>query len=313
MKSKTLIHVHGSAIALLLAATSLTATAQTAQQTDTPQGGRQAAKPVAGQERTGPTTVQQRSNPTSGQPGIAQESSEASDATTHLSRAIAVLHQMERNRDVAARLAQSKGVFVVPDSVRVAVGVGARGGAGVLLVRRADGWSTPAFYNMAGLTLGPQLGAEGGGMAFILNDQKALNGFMQDNKFSLNADAGLTVVDWSKKGEGSLGWGDITAWADTEGLFGGATIAITDIRFDAAETAAYYRKPVTARDVVAGRVNNPRAVELRTALADLGTAAGAAGQGGSSDSKTRSGDSDMRPTRRAETPAPAPASGTVNK
>ena len=285
---------------------------------------------MAAQERTGPSTVQQRTNPTSGQPGVVQEGSDAADATTHLNRAIAVLHQMERKPEVAAQLAKAKGVFVIPDSVRVAVGVGARGGAGVLLVRRADGWSTPSFYNMAGLTVGAQLGAEGGGMAFILNDQKALNGFMQDNKFSLNAEAGLTVVgfmqdnkfslnaeagltvvEWSKRGEGSLGSGDITAWSDTEGLFGGAVIALTDIRFDAAETSACYRRPVAARDVVAGRVPNPRTAELRMALADPGTAAGAAGQGGSSDSKTRSGDSDMRPTRRPE--PQAPAGGSANK
>ncbi|WP_409267579.1 lipid-binding SYLF domain-containing protein [Massilia sp. BHUDP2] len=311
MKNNTLIHVRGAALVLLAAATSLGASAQTASQTNNPQGGRQTAKPVAAQERTGPSTVQQRTNPTSGQPGVVQEGSDASDATTHLNRAIAVLHQMERKPEVAAQLAKAKGVFVIPDSVRVAVGVGARGGAGVLLVRRADGWSTPSFYNMAGLTVGAQLGAEGGGMAFILNDQKALNGFMQDNKFSLNAEAGLTVVEWSKRGEGSLGWGDITAWSDTEGLFGGAVIALTDIRFDAAETSAYYRRPVTARDVVAGQVPNPRTAELRMALADPGTAAGAAGQGGSSDSKTRSGDSDMRPTRRAE--PQAPTSPTANK
>ena len=140
------------------AATSLGASAQTASQTDNPQGGRQTARPVAAQERTGPSTVQQRTNPTSGQPGVVQEGSDASDATTHLNRAIAVLHQMERKPEVAAQLAKAKGVFVIPDSVRVAVGVGARGGAGVLLVRRADGWSTPSFYNMAGLTVGAQLG-----------------------------------------------------------------------------------------------------------------------------------------------------------
>jgi len=249
-------------------------------------------------ERKGPTTVQERTNPTSGQPGVAQEGSDASDATAHLNRAIKVLQQMERNRDLAALMMKSKGAFVVPDSVRVAVGVGARGGAGVLLVRRADGWGTPVFYNMAGITLGAQLGAEGGALVFVLNDQKALNGFTKKNKFSLNAEAGLTFVDWSKKGEGSLGWGDITVWSDTEGMFGGANLAVTDISYDSAETGAYYRKPVTAADVLAGKVNNPRAVELRAALADTGTAAGAAGFGGSSDSKTRSGDSDLRPTRR---------------
>ncbi|MCC2955341.1 lipid-binding SYLF domain-containing protein [Massilia sp. IC2-477] len=285
MKIQRISPIHATALALLVAAGGASA--------------QQPAKP-APQERVGPSTVQERTNPTSAKAGVAQEGSDAADATTHLNRAIQVIHQMERDQKLAALLYKSKGVFVVPDSVRVAVGVGARGGAGVLLVRRADGWGTPSFYNMAGVTLGAQLGAEGGAIAFILNDQKALNGFMQANKFSLNADAGLTVVDWSKKGEGSLGWGDITAWSDTEGLFGGATIAVTDIRFDGAETAAYYRKPVNARDVVAGRVNNPRAVELRAALADTGTAAGSAGFGGSSDSKTRSGDSDMRPTRRAE-------------
>ena len=298
MKSTHQFHLPGSAIALLLAATSFSATAQTASQTSTPQGGRETARQVVPQERTGPTTVQERANPTRGQAGVAQDGSNASDAVGHLNRAIAVLHQMGRDREVAAQLLKSKGVFVVPDSVRVAVGVGARGGAGVLLVRRADGWGSPSFYNMAGITLGAQLGADGGAMAFILNDQKALNGFMQDNKFSLNAAAGLTLVDWSKRGEGSLGWGDITAWSDTEGLFGGAAIAVTDVRFDAAETAAYYRQPVTAREVLAGRVANPRAAALRTALASMDTATGASGFGGSSDSATRSGDSDLKPTRR---------------
>lgn len=298
MKNTSLIHLHGTAVALLLAATSFGASAQTASQTDNPQGGRQTTTKVVPKERTGPTTVQERTNPTTGRDGIAREGSDATDAVGHLNRAIRVLHQMGRDRELAAQLYKSKGVFIVPDSVRVAVGIGARGGAGVLLVRRADGWGTPAFYNMAGVTLGAQLGAEGGAMAFILNDQKALNGFMQDNKFSLNAEAGLTVVDWSKRGEGSLGWGDITAWSDTEGLFGGAVVAITDIRFDSAETAAYYRKPVSARDVVAGRVGNPRLAQLREALADRGTATGASGFGGQSDSGTRSDDSDLRPTRR---------------
>ncbi|MFC0251671.1 lipid-binding SYLF domain-containing protein [Massilia consociata] len=264
--------VRKAALGVLLAAASATAAAQ-------------ATAPA----RTAP--------PAGGAPAV-QESGDTADAIGHLNRAIAVLHQMQRNRDVAARLAQSKGVFIVPDSVRVAVGIGGRGGAGVLLVRRADGWGTPAFYNMAGVTLGAQLGAEGGGMAFILNDDKALNSFAQESKFGLNADAGLTLVDWSKKGEGSIGWGNITAWSDTEGLFGGATISVMDINFDAAETTAYYQRPVTPRDVVSGKVPNPRLASLRQALASPGTAAGAQGQGGASDSKTGRGEGDLQPTKR---------------
>ena len=68
----------------------------------------------------------------------------------------------------------------------------------MLLVRRNDGWGTPAFYNMAGVTLGAQLGAEGGAMAFILNDQKALNGFMQMVvAFGVGAWLGVALEDRS--------------------------------------------------------------------------------------------------------------------
>lgn len=286
MKSIHPIQLHGTAIALLLAAASVSA-----QTTTRPAG--QAAQPG---EAVVPLITQDRSNWGTPRDTVVQEGGHASDAIGHLNRAIRVLHQMGRDRELAARLNQSKGVFIVPDSVRVAVGIGARGGAGVLLVRRPDGWGTPAFYNMAGVTIGPQLGAEGGALAFILNDQKALNGFAQENKFSLNAGAGLTVVDWSKRGVGSLGWGDITAWSDTEGLFGGAALAISDISFDGPETSAYYRKPVTPREVLAGRVANPHLAQLRAALADFDTATGAAGFGGKNDTGSRSEDADLRRT-----------------
>lgn len=227
----------------------------------------------------------------------AKESDQLAEATGHLNRAIGVLKQMERNRELAALMARSKGVFVVPDSVNVAVGVGARGGAGVLLVRRAGGWGTPAFYNMAGLTVGAQLGAEGGAIAFVLNDQKALDSFARPNKIALNAAAGLTVVDWSKKGGGSAGLGNITAWADTEGLFGGANISVTDINFDEPENAAYYNRAVTAAEILAGKVGNPHAAALNQALAAT-DGAGAAGVGGRNDTKGRGRDSDLHPAGR---------------
>lgn len=284
MKSIHTIPLRGAAIALLLAAASVSA-----QTTTRPAG--QAAQT---REDQVPLITQDRSNWGTPRDVVIQEGGHASDAIGHLNRAIRVLHRMGLDRELAAQLSRSKGVFIVPDSVRVAVGIGARGGAGVLLVRRPGGWGTPAFYNMVGLTIGPQLGAEGGALAFILNDQKALNGFAREDKFSLNAGAGLTVVDWSKRGVGTLGWGDITAWSDTEGLYAGAALAISDIRFDGPETSAYYRKPVLPRDVLAGRVDNPHLAQLRAALADLDTATGASGFGGQNDTGTRSEDADLR-------------------
>ena len=214
-----------------------------------------------------------------GTPGTARQAKEMQKGIEHVNKAVRVVHQMQMNPEMRTLLERSKGVFVVPDYGNAALGIGARGGAGVLLVREGDTWSHPAFYNYGGVSIGPQVGAEAGAIAFVLNDQKALNSFMQNNKFSLNADAGLTLVDWSKKGAGAAGWGNITAWADTEGLFGGAALAVADVDYDEDETSGYYRRQVAARDVLGGKVSNPQAATLRQALASAASGKDAASMG----------------------------------
>src|SRR4051812_38944184 len=42
-------------------------------------------------------------------------------------------------------------------------------------------------YDIGGVSIGLEAGGEGGAMALVLNNQKAMTSFMQDNKFSLNA------------------------------------------------------------------------------------------------------------------------------
>jgi len=232
-------------------------------------------------------------------PGTARHQEEVKDATEHVNQAVRVVHRMQANSDMRALLQRAKGVFVVPRYGEAALGVGARGGAGVLLVRSGNTWSNPAFYNMGGITAGLEAGAQAGAIALVLNDQKAMNSFMQNNKFSLGADADLTLVDWSKKGAGSAGWGNITAWSDTKGLFGGAAINITDIDYDEDETAGYYGRQVAARDVLGGKVTNPHADVLRQALADTSSgkstsSMGSSGAGGS----TASGQGRDRNTER---------------
>ncbi|MEN3275629.1 MAG: YSC84-like protein 1 [Massilia sp.] len=222
-------------------------------------------------------------------PGTARNIEETRDATEHVNKAIEVVQQMQATPEMRALLQRSKGVFVVPDYGSAALGIGAQGGAGVLLVRNGNTWSNPAFYNYGGVSIGAQAGAEAGAIAFVLNDQKAMNSFMQNNKFSLNADAGLTLVDWSKKGAGAAGWGNITAWSDTEGLFGGVALSVADVDYDEDETSAYYRRQVAARDVLSGKVTNPQAATLRQALANAASGKGAASMGGSGTGSTTSG------------------------
>ena len=91
---------------------------------------------------------------------------------------------MESDPKMRKVLESAKGVFIVPAYGRAALGVGAQGGAGVLLVRKSDDlWSDPVFFNIGGINVGAQAGAEVGPIAFALNNEKAVQRFREKNNF----------------------------------------------------------------------------------------------------------------------------------
>jgi len=198
------------------------------------------------------------------------------NAEGRVTAALAVVPQIEAEPRMKQLLQQAKGILIVPRFGRAALGVGAEGGAGLLLLKHADGsWSSPAFYDLGGLTVGLQAGGEGGAIAMVLNNDKAVNEFMKKTNFSLNAEAGLTVVNWSKLAMGTAGTGDVVAWSGTKGLFGDAVaIGLTGIRFNEKLTNAYYGRTLAPKDIASGGVSNAQAKPLQQAL---GRASGHAG------------------------------------
>jgi lipid-binding SYLF domain-containing protein len=197
------------------------------------------------------------------------DSGAAASAIKHVDDAAAVVVRMKSEPGIGDLLQQAKGLYVVPSYGRAALGLGAAGGAGVFLVKRRDGtWSNPAFFNIGGVSIGLQAGAEGGPVAIILMNDKAVNSFRQKNNFNLSADAGLTVVNWNRQASGTAGNGDVVVWSGAKGLFGNvATLALNDIRFNQKATQAFYGKPVNVQDVLEGRASNPHADTLKQALA----------------------------------------------
>lgn len=194
-------------------------------------------------------------------------------AAQRVTEALSVVRQIEAEPRMKQLLQQAKGVMIVPAYGRAALGVGAHGGAGLLLLKRPDGsWSGPAFYNMGGLTVGLQAGVAGGAMVMVLNNDKAVREFMKKNNFSLSADAGLTVVNWSKLAQSTAGNGDVVAWSASRGLFGDVlTVGVNDIRFNQRMTNAYYGRALWPQDIADGTVNNPQAESLQQALGDVST------------------------------------------
>ena len=100
----------------------------------------------------------------------------------------------------------------------------------------------------------------------ILMDDQALRNFSNDNKFSLNADAGITLVNDSERAHGEGKKGNVIVGSDTKGAFANISASVTDVKFDENETAAYFGKPMSAATIVAGAEASRKASRLLNAM-----------------------------------------------
>ncbi len=203
--------------------------------------------------------------------GPSSENDTARDAQGRVSDAVSVVKQMKLDAALAAVLQQAKGIFIIPHFGKGGLIVGGEGGGGVVLVRHGGNWSSPAFYSMAGGSIGAQLGGEGGAVALILVTQKAVDRFQRaTGSWALNGSAGLTLVNWSGKTEANTvhnGSEDVIVWTNTKGLYGGLTVGVQQVSPDSEMNRAYYQPSVSSTDILAGNISSPGADPLRNALA----------------------------------------------
>lgn len=172
--------------------------------------------------------------------------------------------------DAASQMVNARGVLIIPELVQGGFIFGAAGGRGVLLGRNSpNNWSYPAFYMMGSGSLGLQIGGKVSEIVFIIRTEKGLQAII-DHKFKFGAEAGVTMVAVGIGLEGATtgaGGADIVAFANSQGLFAGASLEGSYVDADNDWNALYYGGGATAKGVVLDRrYTNPGAEPLRQYL-----------------------------------------------
>jgi lipid-binding SYLF domain-containing protein len=208
------------------------------------------------------------SNTGNASPTTQGATNDALEAQIRINDAVEIIGRMKSDPNVNGLLQDAKGILIVPHYIKAGFIFGGRGGAGLLVVRKGDRWSDPAFYKTSGGTVGAQIGGTKGPLAMILMSDKAVHAF--ENKrsaWSLTAGAGLTAANYSKDARESGTISDVVIWSDAKGLFGGATVGATNIAADQRKNQAYYnRDDVTTQEILSGAVTNRNSNVLRDAL-----------------------------------------------
>lgn len=169
-------------------------------------------------------------------------------------------------------LHKARGIMIFPELVKAGFFFGAQGGSGVLLSRdpATNTWSYPAFYVFGAGSFGLQAGIQVSKIVFIIMNDRALNALMSD-EFKVGAEAGIAIVTLGAGAEASTtsaAGGDIYAFAQAMGLFGGIALQGGIIKPRVVYDHEYYGPTVKAEDIVLGlTAKNPGADALRNALA----------------------------------------------
>lgn len=184
------------------------------------------------------------------------------------------IQSMKRNPDIRGfnrMLAEAQGVAVFPALIKGGLLIGAEGGSGVVLSRKADGsWGYPAFYTLAAGSIGLQAGAQTAGVVLVIRKKKAIQAIVK-HQGKLGADisaaAGPRGVGYEGAVTTNLNF-DIVAFASNSGFFAGASLeGSAMIRRNDYNRAYYGGNPTPAQILLEHAVHNPAADRLRQAIA----------------------------------------------
>lgn len=108
------------------------------------------------------------------------------------------LNDLYRQRPGARQLAnQARAILVFPTITQAGLGVGGLYGNGAML--RGD--RIVGYYNIAGGTIGFQIGAQSFSQAYFFNSQEALDNFERTKGFEIGAGATAVAADFGASGE----------------------------------------------------------------------------------------------------------------
>lgn len=140
-------------------------------------------------------------------------------------------------------LSRAYAVAVIPNVVRAAIGVGARHGKGVLVIRQDDNsWSNPAFVTLTAGSFGWQVGADSTDIILVFKTRKGVDG-IANGKLTLGANASVAAGPVGRQtavATDIVFQAEVYSYSRSRGLFAGVALEGAGVTMDRKANAAFY-------------------------------------------------------------------------
>jgi lipid-binding SYLF domain-containing protein len=161
----------------------------------------------------------------------------------------------------------SKCVIILPSVKKMAIGIGATYGRGVMTCRTGADykgpWSPPIMMASSGGNIGFQIGGQATDFVIlVMNDGGAKS--LLNNKVKLGADASAAAGPVGRTAEASTNarmQAQMLSYSRSRGVFGGVSLSGSTLRPDGDANENLYGQKVKPEEIIAGKVPMPPEAE----------------------------------------------------
>ena len=190
-----------------------------------------------------------------------------------INRSDKALKDLFKNKDLEmlpGYINKSKAILIFPEIYEGSLLFGAKGGNGLLLIRKNGSWTGPFFYTIGGLSVGLQFGLKSGKVVMTVMSLRGLKSILGERvKFGVDIDAAVMNEGIGYSAESTLRLADIFSFSDNKGLFLGGSFEGTYLQPRNDLNFSLYNQEYTKEEILEETSFNKAALEVIQILKNI--------------------------------------------
>lgn len=169
-------------------------------------------------------------------------------------KATAVIENFSKMKEnIPLRLMdQAQGIVVIPKMINAGLGVGAKRGKGLAMVKLSSGqWSNPVFITLTGGSFGFQAGVQAVDLVLVFNDKTVLSG-AKNGSFTIGGDVSAAAGPVGRNSSAGIDYrmdSGVYSYSYSKGLFAGISVNGSSLAYDKKAIENFYGSGATSADL----------------------------------------------------------------
>ncbi|GAA3967030.1 lipid-binding SYLF domain-containing protein [Mucilaginibacter dorajii] len=160
-------------------------------------------------------------------------------------------------------LEQYEGIVIIPKMINAGLGIGAKRGKGVAVVKLGGGkWSDPVFVTITGGSLGLQAGVQSVDLVLVFRHKGVLTK-VKNGDFTIGGDISAAAGPAGRSSTATTDYkleAEIYSYSRSRGLFAGISINGSNLSIDKSANAKFYGDKDSSADIFASSKSSAESV-----------------------------------------------------